>query len=90
VIVESKVIWSGNGWERRDYATITSGRVVRYNKQFGQLIQSEVSASRDGVRVSIVELKSADDRDWFLGILRRAWRQHLHLRQEHGNNPLKE
>jgi hypothetical protein len=89
-MLDSHVVWSAGRWERRDYATIMSGRVVRYNVKYGLPGEAEVSASRDGVNIDGVVMGGEHHRLELLDILRRAWRQHEHLKQAHQNDPIPE
>lgn len=89
MLSESRVVWSNGSWERRDYATIMSGRVVRYTRGQDRPGQSEVSASRNMICVDDAA-GSPEQFSALLDILARAWRQHEHLKKAHANNPLPE
>lgn len=86
---EEKVVWKQGKWKRRDYATIMSGRVVRYTVGYGPG-ETEISASRDGVMVSNLAILTEEQYVETLGILRRAMLQHSYLKKADGNNPLPE
>lgn len=85
---EDKVVWSNYAWKRRDYATIMSGRVVRYTK--GKPGWPEISASREMICISGVAFSTAEQMAGVLDIIQRAWRQHEHLKEAHANDPLPE
>ena len=89
-LLEAEVLWSSGTWERLDYSTIMSGRVVRYNIHYGKPGEVEISASRDAVCIDNVSFNSEEQRDALLNIIQRAWRQHLYLRKARGNDPLPE
>jgi len=89
-VLEAEVVWQKGKWQRRDYATVMSGRVVRYNVGYNSPGEVEVSASRDAVHIDGVVISTDKGREELLDIVQRAWRQHEHLKQAHQNDPLSE
>jgi len=89
-VLDAQLVWSKGRWERRDYPTIMSGRVVRYNVGYGAPGEAEISASRDAVCIDNVSFCGAGAHVAVLDIIERAWRQHLHLAKAHGSDPLPE
>lgn len=85
--LKADVVWAKFPWQRQDYPTIMSGWVVRYT--LGERAQAEISASRDMVSIGDIHIASRDRLAEVQDIIRRAWRQHLHLKQQ-GVKPLPE
>jgi hypothetical protein len=82
-ISEPPLVWEYHGWERRDYPTILSGWIVRYQRG-----SAEISASRDAVHIDGVRFFAAPLT--VFSIIDRARRQHEHLRKSSQNDPLPE
>ncbi len=88
-MLESEIVWSSGKWQRRDYATIPAEWFATTSAMVAET-KLEVSASRDGVNIDGMFISGEDARVSFLDIFRRAWRQHQHLKEAHGNNPIAE
>lgn len=84
------VVWARSPWERRDYATVMDGWVVRYNVGFGTPNEVEVSASGNCVHVHSVRIRTEKDGISLLDVIQRAWRQHLWLKGDYRRRPLPE